>query len=135
MWILNWLPDWLFYVMFFTGVLALVIGKILVPLRLYAYPAGVALIIMGTWYSGGIAKDKEWKEKVAEVEAKLAIAQQASAVVNEKIITKVITKNQIIKLRGDDIVKYIDKEVIKYDNTCKIPLEVIVVHNMAAKHD
>jgi len=135
MWILNWLPDWLFYLMFFTGVLALVIGKILAPFRLYAYPAGVALIILGTWYSGGIAKDHEWKARVAEVEAKLVLAQQASAQVNEKIITKVITKNQIIKLRGDDIVKYIDKEVIKYDNTCKIPIEVITVHNMAAKHD
>ena len=90
---------------------------------------------MGTWYSGGIAKDKEWKAKVAEVEAKLAVAEVKSAVVNEKIITKVITKNQIIKLRGDDIVKYIDKEVIKYDNICKIPIEVITVHNMAAKHD
>ena len=135
MWILNWLPDWLFYVIFLAGVLALVIGKILAPLRLYAYPAGVFLIIMGTWYSGGIAKDHEWKAKVAEVEAKLAIAQQASAQVNEKIITRVVTKNQIIKLRGDDIVRYIDKEVVKYDNTCKIPIEVIAVHNMAAKHD
>lgn len=135
MWILNWLPDWLFYLMFFTGVLALVIGKVLVHVRLYAYPAGVVLIILGTWYSGGIAKDREWKARVAEVEAKLAVAEVKSAVVNEKIITKVITKNQIIKLRGDDIVKYIDKEVIKYDNTCKIPLEVITVHNMAAKHD
>ena len=135
MWILNWLPDWLFYSMFFAGVLALVIGKMLATARLYAYPAGVALIILGTWYSGGIAKDHEWKARVAEVEAKLALAQQASAQVNEKIITKVITKNQIIKLRGDDVVKYIDKEVVKYDNTCKIPLEVITVHNMAAKHD
>lgn len=135
MWILNWLPDWLFYSMFFAGVLALVIGKMLATARLYAYPAGVALIILGTWYSGGIAKDHEWKARVAEVEAKLVLAQQASAQVNEKIITKVITKNQIIKLRGDDVVKYIDKEVVKYDNTCKIPLEVITVHNMAAKHD
>jgi hypothetical protein len=121
--------------MFFAGVLALVIGKMLATARLYAYPAGVALIILGTWYSGGIAKDHEWKARVAEVEAKLVLAQQASAQVNEKIITKVITKNQIIKLLGDDIVKYIDKEVIKYDNTCKIPIEVITVHNMAAKHD
>jgi hypothetical protein len=121
--------------MFFAGVVSLVIGKILVPFRLYAYPAGVFLIIMGTWYSGGIAKDREWKARVAEVEAKLAVAQVKSAQVNEKIITRVITKNQIIKLRGDDVVRYIDKEVVKYDNTCKIPLEVITVHNMAAKHD
>ena len=67
MWILNWLPDWLFYVMFLAGVLSLVIGKILPPFRLYAYLGGVFLIIMGTWYSGGIAKDQEWKAKVAEV--------------------------------------------------------------------
>lgn len=135
MWILNWLPDWLFYVMFLTGVASLVIGKLLAHLRLYAYPAGIALIIIGTWYSGGIAKDREWKAKVAEVEAKLAVAETKSAKVNEKIITKVVTKNRIVKLRGDDVVRYIDKEIVKYDNTCKIPLEVITGHNMAAKHD
>lgn len=135
MWILNWLPDWLFYAMFWAGVIALIVGKILAPFRLYAYLGGVFLIIMGTWYSGGIAKDREWKARVAEVEAKLAIAEVKSAQVNEKIITKIVTNNQIVKLRGDDVIKYIDKEVIKYDNTCKIPSEVITVHNMAAKHD
>jgi len=135
MWILNWLPDWVFYLMFFTGVLALVIGNILLPLRLYAYVTGIALIVLGTWYSGGISKDQEWKARVAEIEAKLMLAQQASAQVNEKIVTRIVTKNRTIKLRGDEVERYIDKEVIKYDNVCKIPLEAIVVHNMAAKHD
>jgi hypothetical protein len=121
--------------MFFTGTALLLLGSLLKPFKLYAYVTGIVLIILGTWYSGGISKDKEWKTRVAEVEAKLLLAQQASAVVNEKIVTRIVTKNRTIKLRGDDVVRYIDKEVVKYDNTCKIPPEAIIVHNMAAKHD
>ena len=135
MWILNWLPDWVFYAMFFSGALSLFLGTLLKPVKLYAYATGIALIILGTWYSGGVSKDQEWKVRVAEVEAKLLLAQQASAQVNEKIVTRIVTKNRTIKLRGDEVVRYIDKEVIKYDNACKIPPEAIIVHNMAAKHD
>jgi len=135
MWILNWLPDWVFYAMLFAGAGLLILGSLLKPVKLYAYATGIVLMLIGTWYSGGISKDQEWKARVAEVEAKLLLAQQASAQVNEKIVTRIVTKNRTIKLRGDEVVRYIDKEVIKYDNACKIPLEAIIVHNMAAKHD
>ena len=41
--------------------------------------------------------------------------------------------SMIYKLRGDDIVKYVDKEITKYNNICEIPKEFIDAHNHAAE--
>jgi hypothetical protein len=76
---------------------------------------------------------------VKEVEAKLAIAEQQSKEENVKIETKVITKTQVIRTRGKDIVKYVDREIVKYDTkfapggVCEIPKEFIKAHNDAAE--
>jgi hypothetical protein len=54
-------------------------------------------------------------------------------------VEKVVTKTQIIKTRGEDIVKYIDREIVKYDEkfakggVCEIPQEFIDAHNRAAE--
>jgi hypothetical protein len=52
---------------------------------------------------------------------------------------KVVTKTQVIKTRGEDIVKYVDREVVKYDTKfapgeeCEIPKEFIKAINDAAE--
>ena len=51
---------------------------------------------------------------------------------NIKLVEKVVTKTQVVKQRGEDIIKYVDKEIVKYDNTCVIPKEFIEAHNRAA---
>ena len=56
-----------------------------------------------------------------------------------KIVEKVVTKTQIVKTRGQDIIKYVDKEIVKYDTkfapggVCEIPKEFIEAHNRAAE--
>jgi hypothetical protein len=88
---------------------------------------------------GGLADYKIWEAKVKEVEAKLAEAELKSAKENTKIVTKVITKTQIVKTRGQDIVRYVDREIIKYDEKfakggiCEIPQEFIKAHNDSAE--
>jgi hypothetical protein len=82
---------------------------------------------------------KELESKVKELEAKVVEAQTKSVVVNTKIVEKVITKQKVIKESGEDIIKYVDKEIIKYDvkfapgGQCEIPKEFITVHNKAAE--
>jgi hypothetical protein len=138
MWILNWLPDFVFHLILIVGVLALLAGWALrmVPLvNKYALPiqvVGVLLTILGVWYEGGIAKDAEWKARVAELETQVAQAEAKSAQVNTKVVTKVITKTQVIKQKGDDVVRYIDREITKYDSECKIPQVAIKAHDASA---
>jgi hypothetical protein len=138
MWILNWLPDFVFHLILIVGVLALLAGWALrmVPVvAKYSLPiqvVGVLLTILGVWYEGGIAKDAEWKARVAELETKVAQAEVKSATVNTKVVTKVVTKTQVIKEKGDEVVRYIDREVAKYDAECKIPLVAIKAHDASA---
>jgi hypothetical protein len=67
------------------------------------------------YWRGGYAIEQEWRERVAEVEARVAAAEAKSAEENVKIVTKVVTKTQVIRTRGETITKYIDREIVRYD--------------------
>jgi len=140
MWILNWLPDAVFHLILIVGVLALLAGWALrmVPLvAKYSLPiqvAGILLTILGVWYEGGIAKDTEWKAKVAELEIKVAQAETKAAQVNTRIVTKVVTKTRVIKEKGETVIQYIDREVKSADATCKIPTTAIIAHDASAQN-
>jgi len=44
-----------------------------------------------------------------------------------------LLKTQVIRERGKDIVKYVDREVVKHDVNCVIPKEFVTIHNQAAE--
>lgn len=138
MWILSWLPDVVFHLILIVGVVALLASWVLkfIPLvstyRLPIQVGGIILTIVGVWYEGGIAKDAEWKARVAELETKVAQAEVKSAKVNTKVVTKVVTKTQVIKQKGATVTEYIDREVVKYDAECKIPQSAIRAHDASA---
>ena len=93
----------------------------------------IVLIVIGTYMSGAISNEEAWQARVKELEAKVAAAQIESLKENVKIVEKVVKKTEYIKTRGQDITKYVDREIVKYDNTCVIPQEFIKAHNMAAE--
>jgi len=77
--------------------------------------------------------NQEWTAKVKEMEEKIAVAEAKSKEVNVKVVEKFIVKQNIIKEKGDEIIKFIDKEIVKYDNTCIIPKEFVEAVNKVAK--
>ena len=107
--------------------------------RIPAQVLGIALLVIGVYWRGGYAIEMEWRERVAEVEARVAAAEAKSAEENVKIVTKVVTKTQVIRTRGETITKYIDREIVRYDEKfakggmCEIPQEFIKAHNSAAE--
>ena len=92
----------------------------------------VSLLLAGVYFKGGYSTEMLWREKVQEVEAKLVAAESESKKENVKIVERVVKKTEVIQRRGQDIVQYVDREVVKYDNTCVIPKEFIKAHNDAA---
>ena len=89
--------------------------------------------------SGAIYDNDAWEARVKEMEAKVVIAETQSKEENIKIVEKIVTKTQVIKTRGEDIIKYVDREVVKYDTKfapggeCEIPKEFIKALNDAAE--
>ena len=141
MWILNFLPYWIFYALILIGALGFVATYLLkfIPIpAIYLYKTpiqlvSIALVTIGVFMAGAIHNEEEWQARVKELETKLAQAEVESQKENTKIVEKIVYKNKLIKQQGEEIIKYIDKEVVKYDSQCVIPQEFIDAHNKAAR--
>jgi hypothetical protein len=104
------------------------IGKYKLPIQVIS----VVLLSMALWLEGGLSNEKKWLLEVKEMEAKVAEAEAKAAKVNVQIVEKVVKEIEYIRIKGDKVVEYIDREVKVYDNQCKIPEVVIDIHNMSA---
>ena len=147
MWLLHFFPDtflqFVVNTVLITGIVGTVLFCFLLDKILQFFPpvaayykalqiGSVVVLLAGVYFKGGYATEMLWREKVKEVEAKLAAAEAESKKENVKIVERVVKKTEVIQRRGKDIVQYVDREVIKYDNTCIIPKEFINAHNDAA---
>jgi uncharacterized membrane protein len=145
MWILQWLPNWIFYGIFFAGLLGLLatyVMKFIPFVYVYRTPiqaVSVLAIVIGTYMSGAISNEEAWQTKVKEMEAKVAAAEIESQKENVKIVEKIVKKTEYITRRGQDIIQYVDREVTKYDDRfrpggqCELPKEFIKAINNAAE--
>ena len=140
MWILSWLPNWIFYGMVLIGVIgfaATYLFKYIPVPFIYMYRKPIQIgsmlaIIFGTFMSGAIYDNEAWEARVKEMEAKVAKAEQQSKEANTVIESKVEKAKEKIVQKQIVVKQYIDREVVKYDNTCVIPKEFVEVHNKAA---
>jgi hypothetical protein len=131
--------------MFFAGLLGIVatyVMKFIPFVYVYRTPiqvASVILIAIGTYMSGAISNEEAWVARVKEMELKVAAAEVQSAKENVKIVEKVVKRLEVVRVRGDDVIKYIDREIVKYDTKfapggqCEIPKEFIKAINDAAE--
>ena len=145
MFILSILPDAAIHIIFTLGILGTIAGFVLgfIPF-VKAYQSAIQLcsiivLILGVYLEGGLAESKDWELKVKEMEAKVAQSQVQSANTNIEIQEKIVEKTKVIREKGRDIIKYIDKEVvkkeevIKYVENCPVPKEIIDLHNQATE--
>lgn len=91
------------------------------------------LLIAGVYFKGSYATEAEWRAKVKAAEEQVRIAEQQAAEATTKIETKTVTKTKYIKLRGETIIRDVEREIVKYNNTCVIPPKFIELHNQAAE--
>jgi hypothetical protein len=157
MWILSILPEAAIHIIFGLGILGTIAGFVLgfIPFvktyKLAIQVISLLVLVFGVYLEGGLADYKEWELKVKEMEAKVAQAEAKSSEKNVEIQEKIVEKTMIVKEKGRDIIKYIDKwntkevikevegperikreEVIKYIENCPVPKEIIDIHNQAA---
>ena len=114
MWILEWLPNWVFYLILAVGLLGLLATYFIRFLRfipsLYIYKTPIQLvsiimIVFGTFMAGAIHDNDAWIAKVKELETKVAESEKLSAEKNTEIVEKVVTKTQVVREKGNDIIK------------------------------
>ena len=148
MWQLSFLwslvPTWLITVvvngLIIAGLVGISAGWIArwVPyFNLYRGPIqaiGVVCLVLGVYFKGGADVERAWRERVRNLEAKVAIAERQSAEANKKL-TDQLTQNK--KLTQE--VKNANQAAIranaeKINSECRVPDVAISLHNSASKN-
>lgn len=95
--------------------------------------AGCVLVFaVGGYLKGGYSAELAWRDKINELSLRVVEAESKSEAATTIIEERVVVQLKEVKVKGDSIVKYVDREVVKYDKTCPVPKEVIKAHNAAA---
>ena len=137
MWILSYLPTWIFYAIAVLGILGVVSSYVLgmVPLiNQYKLPLQVVSIVViafGVFIIGGVENELTWQAKVKELEAQVAIATAKSNETNTIVQQKVITKIQIVKQQVEVIKKEIEVQKEYINTDCKVNATAIDLYNKA----
>lgn len=140
MWLLNWLPDFVFHGMLVIGLLALAASFVLgfIPfVAQYKIPmqvAGIILTVVAVWYEGGIAKDAEYKARIAEMELKISRSETAAAEANTRLAEQILREQARIKDITETNKKRLKELAGELDKQCTVNQGVIDVLNNAAKN-
>jgi hypothetical protein len=148
MWMLTLVPDsFLFYVVNIiliagavgTFLTFFVIHRIvrwfpaIAPYHLILQIISIVMLVAGLYFKGGYGVEMMWRERVAELEAKVKESEEKAKQVNEKVVVqyrdrvKVVTDTKIVI---QEKIKEVEKIV---DGQCKVAPEAVVIHNEAAK--
>jgi hypothetical protein len=157
-WILSLLPSWFWPTLLIIGVGAIIAAWLLgvIPfVKTYKLPlqvGGVIAVVMSVWFLGAASNEEKWRNEIAEMQKKVDEANAQAAVTTRNIETKVEVQTKVIREKGKDIVKYVDRlvdrevikeiqgpervrreEIIKYIENCPVPKEIIDLHNAATE--
>jgi len=121
MWLLHLLPDslilYITYAMLAVGLAGIILGFFLgkIPfVSQYRLPIQIVSIILfcsGLYWYGGYSTEMMWRERVAEMEAKVAEAEKKSQAANEEIQQRIVERTKLIKEKGKKQVEYITRMV------------------------
>ena len=145
-WMLSLIPDslfiWITYILFGIGIVLYVASKLVVWIPMmgqYKLPAelvGVVFLVVGSYLFGSYGTEMIWRNRVAELESKVKVAEEKSQQVNTVIETKIVTKIKVVK---ENV--YVNREIIKevagkqLDAQCTLPKSTVSLHDSASRNE
>jgi len=143
MWMMHLLPEsfliFIINALLVAGLIGMVIGFIggKIPfVGTYATIIKIVSIVLfciGLYWKGGYSVEEDWRQRVAEMEAKIKIAEEKSKEVNTVIETKYKDRVKKVTETRNIIVEKIKINEKIIDAKCELDPVVISILNEAAK--
>jgi hypothetical protein len=143
MWMMHLLPEsfliFIINALLVVGLIGMVIGFIggKIPfVGTYATIIKIVSIVLfciGLYWKGGYSVEEDWRQRVAEMEAKIKIAEEKSKEVNTVIETKYKDRVKKVTETRNIIVEKIKVNEKIIDAKCELDPAVISILNEAAK--
>ena len=144
MFLLHFLPDWLLSGFVNT---VLISGAVLTVLSFftswipfitqYRIPVqvlGTILLTGGVYFKGGEVAELAWRERVAELQQKVDVAQEKSKAASERLNDEVKRNKQTVKETTTAIKQDIARNAKQLDAECRVSDAAIEIHNEAAQN-
>jgi hypothetical protein len=146
MWMLSYLPDaflvWIINIILLAGIAGTTVSILfkvairwipwIIPYRTLLQVISIVLLLAGVYFKGGLAIEQEWRARVKDLEAKVAIAEEQSKNANTKIEKVYIDRVKVVKDTQVVIQEKLKTVEVKVDAECKIVPEAISILNDAA---
>ena len=136
----NWFIDYFVHIIFGAGVIGIIVGAFLskVPfVSQYGFLIKIVsniLFVVGLFLGGGLQTELAWREKVADLQKKIEIAQQQSKETNVKIEQKVTDKAKTIKDNVNANRQIIEENRIVINAECKLSDTAWLLYNSASQN-
>jgi ABC-type multidrug transport system fused ATPase/permease subunit len=136
-WLINHIPSVIFHILLLISVVGILTSFFLgmVPfVSQYKLPIQIIsiLVLAFTLYSeGSIANNESWEAKVKEQEQKVALAEQKSVDLNERLQEALNYKTSIIEGKKNEIIKEIKTYV---HDTCKLSNTAVSLHDSSSQN-
>ena len=115
MWLLSWLPDFVFHLIVIAGVLGIIaswffgfipfVSQYKLPIQIIS----TLVLMFGIWIEGANSNNNSWLLKIKELEVKIAQSETQSAQVNTILVETIVEKENIIKDKQNEIKSAINK--------------------------
>lgn len=138
MWILQFLPDWVFHVILLAGLAGLGASFLLKlfpnaePYKPLVQVVASILIVFGVYMEGAISNQMWWEAKVNDAEKRALKAEVLAAEANSKIEYKIVEKVKVVEVVDRRVQQQIKDLANQLDQRCYIIPEANTILNDAA---
>jgi hypothetical protein len=137
-------PDWLITVLVngliiagLVGISASWIAKWVPYFNLYRGPIqviGMICLVLGVYFKGGADVERAWRERVRELEAKIAIAEKQSAEANARLSNQLQANKKLTQEVKNANQAAVRANASKIDAECRVPDVAIELLNSASQN-
>ncbi len=139
MFILEFLPTWVFYAFTIVGMLLFGVSffaskfPIIGEYGMAAQILAVVLLVFGLYFSGASNNQEIWESRVEKLNNKILALENEQYKINEVIVEKFIDRPiEVVTKHTETIIKKIPQIITKeIDSQCVIPKEAVDLHNEA----
>ena len=140
----SFVPDWLITVLVngliivgLVGVCASWIARWVPYFNMYRGPIqaiGVVCLVLGVYFKGGADVERSWRERVKDLEAKIAQVEKQSAEANKRLSDQLEANKKLTQEVRNANQATIRANAEKINAECRVPDIAIELHNSASKN-
>jgi hypothetical protein len=135
-WLITWLVNGL-VIVGLVGISASWIARWVPYFNLYRGPIqliGIVCLVLGVYFKGGADVEQSWRERVRELEAKVAVAEKQSSEANQKLSNQLQQNKKLTQDVKNANQASIRANAVKINSECRVPDVAISLHNDASKN-